>query len=245
MARPAIAIALPGDERPYVVDVLREADFEPLVVGCPDDLGRASRDPPRRRRRDPRRRERLRQVARVLRAPPRERSGHPGPHGRLAAHARPVGRRGGAGRRARRVLHPALFGRVAPLARRGDAHPLGDDRRRQRCRPPERPPLGRRLVAARDVPGRLQPEGRRRQDDDRGEPGGVPGRHGPDGPPRGRGHRDRPHRELARHVERPDARRSRSPRPAKAGRTPRPRPSRSSLRRTRRVSRWWSSRRAR
>ena len=36
MARPAIAIALPGDERQFVVDVLREADYEPVVVGCPD-----------------------------------------------------------------------------------------------------------------------------------------------------------------------------------------------------------------
>jgi pilus assembly protein CpaE len=38
MARPAIAIALPDDERPHVVDGLREADFEPVVVGRPDDL---------------------------------------------------------------------------------------------------------------------------------------------------------------------------------------------------------------
>jgi len=38
MTRPAIAIALPGDEWPHVVDVLREADFEPVVVGRPGDL---------------------------------------------------------------------------------------------------------------------------------------------------------------------------------------------------------------
>ncbi|HEY5496263.1 MAG TPA: AAA family ATPase [Candidatus Limnocylindrales bacterium] len=38
MARPAIAIALPEDERQYVMDVLREAEFEPVVVTCPDDL---------------------------------------------------------------------------------------------------------------------------------------------------------------------------------------------------------------
>ena len=38
MARPAIAIALPEDERQYVVDVLREAEFEPVVVGRPEDL---------------------------------------------------------------------------------------------------------------------------------------------------------------------------------------------------------------
>ena len=38
MARPAIAIALPEDERQYVVYVLREAEFEPVVVTCPDDL---------------------------------------------------------------------------------------------------------------------------------------------------------------------------------------------------------------
>ena len=36
--RPAIAIALPEDERQYVVDVLREAEFEPVVVGRPEDL---------------------------------------------------------------------------------------------------------------------------------------------------------------------------------------------------------------
>jgi MinD-like ATPase involved in chromosome partitioning or flagellar assembly len=38
MARPAIAIALPGEERQHVVDVLREADFEPVAVQCPGDL---------------------------------------------------------------------------------------------------------------------------------------------------------------------------------------------------------------
>jgi pilus assembly protein CpaE len=38
MARPAIAIALPGDERPHVVEVLRTADFEPVVVRHPADL---------------------------------------------------------------------------------------------------------------------------------------------------------------------------------------------------------------
>jgi Flp pilus assembly CpaE family ATPase len=38
MARPAIAIALPDDERPHVVDVLREADYEPVVVRHPGDL---------------------------------------------------------------------------------------------------------------------------------------------------------------------------------------------------------------
>ncbi len=38
MTRPAIAIALPDDEWPHVVDVLREADFEPVVVGRPGDL---------------------------------------------------------------------------------------------------------------------------------------------------------------------------------------------------------------
>jgi len=38
MARPAIAIALPPDERQHVVDALRTADFEPIVVGRPEDL---------------------------------------------------------------------------------------------------------------------------------------------------------------------------------------------------------------
>ena len=38
MARPAIAIALPDDERQYVVDALREADFEPVAVRHPGDL---------------------------------------------------------------------------------------------------------------------------------------------------------------------------------------------------------------
>jgi len=38
MARPAIAIALPDDERPYVSEVLREADLEPVAVGSPADL---------------------------------------------------------------------------------------------------------------------------------------------------------------------------------------------------------------
>ena len=38
MARPAIAIALPNDEQVHVADVLREADFEPIVIGRPDDL---------------------------------------------------------------------------------------------------------------------------------------------------------------------------------------------------------------
>ncbi len=38
MARPAIAIALPDDERQHVVDVLREADFEPVAVRHPADL---------------------------------------------------------------------------------------------------------------------------------------------------------------------------------------------------------------
>jgi MinD-like ATPase involved in chromosome partitioning or flagellar assembly len=38
MARPAIAIALPGAEQERVVDALREADFEPVAVACPADL---------------------------------------------------------------------------------------------------------------------------------------------------------------------------------------------------------------
>jgi MinD-like ATPase involved in chromosome partitioning or flagellar assembly len=38
MARPAIAVALPDDESPHVVDVLREADFEPVAVRRPGDL---------------------------------------------------------------------------------------------------------------------------------------------------------------------------------------------------------------
>ena len=38
MARPAIAIALPDDERQHVVDVLREADYEPVAVRHPGDL---------------------------------------------------------------------------------------------------------------------------------------------------------------------------------------------------------------
>ena len=38
MARPAIAIALPDDERQHVVDVLREADFDPVAVRRPADL---------------------------------------------------------------------------------------------------------------------------------------------------------------------------------------------------------------
>ena len=38
MARPAIAIALPDDERQHVVDALREADFEPVAVRRPADL---------------------------------------------------------------------------------------------------------------------------------------------------------------------------------------------------------------
>jgi pilus assembly protein CpaE len=38
VARPAIAIALPDDERQHVVDVLREAGFEPVAVRRPADL---------------------------------------------------------------------------------------------------------------------------------------------------------------------------------------------------------------
>jgi hypothetical protein len=38
VARPAIAIALPDDERQHVVDVLREADFDPVAVRRPADL---------------------------------------------------------------------------------------------------------------------------------------------------------------------------------------------------------------
>ena len=38
MARPAIAIALPDDELPHVVEAFRAADFEPIVVRDPADL---------------------------------------------------------------------------------------------------------------------------------------------------------------------------------------------------------------
>ena len=98
----------------------------------PGRAGGLARGPSRCRRRDPRRRERLRHLARVLRAPPRGRPADPGPDGPVAASARHVLPRPDAGRRRRRVLHPALLRRRAPLAGRGDVHPVDDDRRRLR-----------------------------------------------------------------------------------------------------------------
>ena len=38
MTRPAIAIALPGDEGSHAFNALLEAGFEPVVIGCSGDL---------------------------------------------------------------------------------------------------------------------------------------------------------------------------------------------------------------
>ena len=38
MARPAIVIALPPEERPVVADELRTAGFEAIVITSPDEL---------------------------------------------------------------------------------------------------------------------------------------------------------------------------------------------------------------
>ena len=125
MARPAIAIALPEDERQYVVDVLREAEFEPVVVGRPEDLAAllASRPDVAVAILDGESdfdesleyygllHEPGRDIPALMIVSPRTMKGvyfsvYPW---RMC--------------RSRRVLHPALFARGAPLARRGDAYP--------------------------------------------------------------------------------------------------------------------------
>ena len=89
-----------------------------------------------------------------------ERPRHPRPDGRLAAEPRAADRRRHQGDDQRRVLHPALLGRLAPLAGRGDAHPVADRRRRQGPdhRVGQRPRLGG-LDEAGDDRGVFNPKG--------------------------------------------------------------------------------------
>ena len=169
MARPAVVVALPkGESGPVVVRAGRRRVRSPRgrLARRPRNRARQAR---RHRRRHPRRRDRLRRVARVLLRPPRRRPVDPGPDGRLLALVRPAGHGCEGGRRGR-VPDPPLLRRVDPLADRGDVHPQPDRRRRQRAHPPERADDARGLEPAGHDRRRLQPEGRRRQDDDRDEP---------------------------------------------------------------------------
>ena len=93
MARQAVAVALPLSERGPVTSQLTEAGFEVDLGRHARPDGGSPRRAPRYRGRDPRRGERLRHLARVLRPAPRGRAGDPGPHGRLAPGARPADRR--------------------------------------------------------------------------------------------------------------------------------------------------------
>ena len=141
MARPAVIVALPPNESIPVSTELLMAGFEVIEVersarpreGArrPADVALAildgEVDPTRRApirgrpaRRGPADRDPDRRLAACVRAPDRARSR----------------------RRPERVLHPALLGRLHPLAGRGDVHPARDRRRRQRAGPP-----GRRLRA--------------------------------------------------------------------------------------------------
>ena len=173
MARPAVVVALPKGESGPVLSELADAGFEALEVASPGDLeavlakradvgvaildGETDFD------------ESLEYYS-VL---------HDGGRTiptlmvvslalvRPAGHGREGGRRG-------RVPDPPLLRRVDPLADRGDVHPQPDRRRRQRADPPERADDARGLEPAGHDRGRVQPEGRRRQDDDRDEPGRDP-----------------------------------------------------------------------
>ena len=74
--------------------------------------------------------------------------------------------------------------------------------------PPGRHHRGRRLDPPRDGHRRLQPEGRRRQDDRRDQPRlRAPDPQGPERPARRRRHRDRPRHDVARHRGGPHGRR--------------------------------------
>ena len=155
------------------------AGFEPIAVGHPDQLEALLRE-----RRDIAvaildGETRLRPVARVLQPAPRRGAGHPGPDGRLAARPRPPDGRRRIGRR--RVLHAAVLGRVDPLAGRGDVHPVAqtvdDGSGAESC--PATSPASADWAAKATVHRRLQPQGRRRQDDRRHQPRGrAPGPRG-------------------------------------------------------------------
>ena len=112
------------------------------------------------------------------------------------------------GRRQRRVLHPALLRRVAPLARRGDVHPLGHRRRRLRPDHPGRLDGDGRLVAPARPSSRSSTRraasARRRSPRTSPSPSSSTG---PEGPARRRRHGDRPRHDVARHRARPDRRR--------------------------------------
>ena len=125
MARPAIVVALPPAEREPVSAELRAAGFDAIDRSRrPDELEALLADPPRRRRRDPRRRERPRHLARVLRrCSTRAAAPHPGAHGRVAASP------GAAVRGPVASIDDEFFTRpysadADPLAGRGDVHPV-------------------------------------------------------------------------------------------------------------------------
>ena len=100
------------------------------------------------------------------------------------------------------IIRPYSAG-VDPLARRGDVHPVGRRRRRQRARPPGRD-RQRRVGPPRPAAPRVQPEGRRRQDDGRHQPRGGARRARAAGPAGRRRHGDRPRPDVARHGRGPD-----------------------------------------
>ena len=133
MARQTVAVALPTrGARAGRARARRPPATTSSRVASPEELDDAARVAARLRPGHPRRRERLRPVARVLLAAPRERPGHPGADGRLAAQPR-AARRGPA---TKATINDEYFTRpysrrLAPLAGRGDAHPVADRRRRQ------------------------------------------------------------------------------------------------------------------
>ena len=206
MARPAIAVALPSSEATPVAAELRAAGFTVATVTHPDELeallatrrdvavaildGETDLDQSLEYY------SLLRDDGRAIPA-------------LMVVSERTLGRldpNSGGGRG--RVLHPALFGRVAALARRGDVHPQPDRRRRLGPGPAGRPDRDRGLDRARDDHRGLQPQGRRRQDDHRDEPRlGPPDASRPQRPARRRRHGHGPRHDVARHRRRADPRR--------------------------------------
>ena len=242
MARPSIAIALPRDEQGPVAGALREADLDPIVMHRPEELEAqlaAGRD-----------------IAVAILDGENDFDTSLEYYGLLHEAGRDI---------------PALMVLSArALERVGGAHAGTSDEYFTRPYSAESirwrveammirrlavddgsgaviqtgPLTPRRLVAQRNDRRRLQPEGRRGQDDRRRQPRRGAHRDGPPRPPRRRRHGDRPHRQLARPGARPDPRR-RGHRRAGGRRGPAGDPRRPRSQPTRRGCTSWSSPRAR
>ena len=174
LTRPPSSSRCRRPNRPPSAPSSSRRGFTVLPIEHPARARAGPRDAQGHRPGRPRRRDRCRRLAGLRAGPARCDPADPGPDRRLAAGLRAPGRqrRDGLGRR---VLHPALLRRLDPLAGRGDVHPPRDRRRRQRPDPADRRHRGRWLERPGHDDRRLQPEGRRRQDDRRDQPGlGAP-----------------------------------------------------------------------